>query len=176
MLDQDLAARSAGLARIYGDLGFNQLALVEGWKSLSFDQGNYSAHRFLADSYSSLPRHEIARVNELLQSQLLQPINITPVQPQLAESNLFILEGTGPTDPSFTELNPLFNRNRFALQGSGVIGGNQTFGDELVHSAFIDNFSYSLGQFHYKTDGFRENIIPGQRIINHPGIDVGRIL
>ena len=166
MLDQDLAARSAGLARIYGDLGFNQLALVEGWKSLSFDQGNYSAHRFLADSYGSLPRHEIARVNELLQSQLLQPINITPVQPQLAESNLFILEGTGPTDPSFTEFNPLFNRNRFALQGSGVIGGNQTLGDEIVHSAVLDKFSYSLGQFHYKTDGFRENNDLEQNIYN----------
>ncbi|MEA3360358.1 MAG: TonB-dependent receptor [Thermodesulfobacteriota bacterium] len=166
MLDQDLAARSAGLARIYGDLGFNQLALVEGWKSLSFDQGNYSAHRFLADSYSALPRHEIARVSELLQSQLLQPINITPVQPQLAESNLFILEGAGPTDPSFTEFNPLFNRNRFALQGCGVIGGNQTIGDEIVLSAVLDKFSYSLGQFHYKTDGFRENNDLEQNIYN----------
>jgi tetratricopeptide (TPR) repeat protein len=35
LLDQDLAARSASLARIYSDLGFQQLALVEGWKSCS---------------------------------------------------------------------------------------------------------------------------------------------
>jgi tetratricopeptide (TPR) repeat protein len=33
LLDSDLAARSASLARIYADLGFQQLALVEGWKS-----------------------------------------------------------------------------------------------------------------------------------------------
>src|SRR5262249_36241967 len=71
-LDEDLAARSATLGRTYNELGFQQLALVEGWKSLNIDPNNYSAHRFLADSYAALPRHEIARVSELLQSQLLQ--------------------------------------------------------------------------------------------------------
>ena len=86
LLDQDLAARSAAVGRIYRDLGFEQLALIEGWKSVNTDPSNYSAHRLLADSYSALPRHEIARVSELLQSQLLQPINLTPVQPNLAES------------------------------------------------------------------------------------------
>jgi tetratricopeptide (TPR) repeat protein len=86
LLDEDLAARSASLGRIYNDLGFQQLALIEGWKSLNADPSNYSAHRFLADSYATLPRHEIARVSELLQSQLLQPINITPIQPQLNRS------------------------------------------------------------------------------------------
>ena len=30
---------------------------------------------------STLQRHEIARVSELLQSQLLQPLKITPLQP-----------------------------------------------------------------------------------------------
>ena len=89
LLDSDLAARSASLARIYSDLGFQDLALVEGWKSVNTDPADYSAHRFLSDSYSVLPRHEIARVSELLQSQLLQPININPVQPHLAESNLY---------------------------------------------------------------------------------------
>jgi hypothetical protein len=94
LLDQDLAARSASVARIYRDLGFEQRALVEGWKSLNTDPANYSAHRLLDDVYSALPRHEIARVSELLQSQLLQPLNITPVPLQLAEeSNLLILEG-----------------------------------------------------------------------------------
>lgn len=157
LLDEDLAARSASLARIYSDLGFGQLALVEGWKSVNTDPASHSAHRFLADSYSVLPRHEIARVSELLQSQLLQPINITPVQPELAESNLFILNGAGPSDLSFNEFNPLFNRNRIGLQVSGVAGSNSTFGEEVVVSAVKDKFSISAGQFHYETDGFREN-------------------
>ena len=37
LLDSDLAARSASLGRIYSDLGFQQLALVEGWKSVNAD-------------------------------------------------------------------------------------------------------------------------------------------
>jgi tetratricopeptide (TPR) repeat protein len=157
LLDADLAARSASLARIYGDLGFQQLSLAEGWKSVNTDPANFSAHRFLADSYSALPRHEIARVSELLQSQLLQPININPVQPRLAESNLYILSGAGPSNLSSNEFNPLFDRNRLALQASGVAGEHGTLGEEIVQSAIWKGFSYSLGQFHYETDGFRKN-------------------
>jgi hypothetical protein len=130
---------------------------VEGWKSLNTDPANYSAHRLLADSYSALPRHGIARVSELLQSQLLQPINITPVQPQLAESDLFLLGGLGLTEPSINEFNPLFLRDRLALLASGILGGNDTFGDEVIQSGVWGNVSYSLGQFHYETDGFQEN-------------------
>jgi tetratricopeptide (TPR) repeat protein len=166
LLDQDLAARSASLARIYKDIGFEQLALVEGWKSVNTDPSNHSSHRLLADLYSSRPRHEIARVSELLQSQLLQPLNITPIQPQLAESNLLILQGSGPSDPSFNEFNPLFLRNRLALQANGVVGNHDTFGNDLVHSAVWGRVSYSLGQFHYENNGFRENNDLDQDIYN----------
>jgi hypothetical protein len=165
-LDEDLAARSASLGRIYNDLGFGQLGLVEGWKSVNADPSNYSAHRLLADNYSVLPRHEIARVSELLKSQLLQPINITPVQPQLAESNLLILDGLGPQTSSFNEFNPLFARNRLAIQASGVYGNNNTWGEQVTHSGLWNNFSYSLGQFHYETDGFRKNNDLKQDIYN----------
>ena len=157
LLDSDLAARSASLAQIYNNLGFQWLALVEGYKSVNTDPANFSAHRILADSYSALPRHEIARVSELLQSQLLQPINVNPIQPHLAESNLFILNGAGPSDLSLNEFNPMFNRNRLALQTSGIAGTHNTFGEEIVQSGVWDRLSYSIGQFHYQTDGFREN-------------------
>ena len=106
LLDSDLAARSASLARIYSDLGFQQRALVEGYNSVNTDPSNYSAHRFLADSYSALPRHEIARVSELLQSQLLQPNNMTPIQPGLAESNLFLISSGGAAIPPLTSSTP----------------------------------------------------------------------
>ena len=156
-LDSDLAARSASLARVYTDLGFQQLALVEGWKSVNTDPTNFSAHRFLADSYSALPRHEIARVSELLQSQLLQPINTTPIQPHLAESNLFLISGGGPGALSFNEFNPLFNRNGLTLQSSGLVGENSTYGGEDVASGIYQKASFSVGAFHFTTDGFREN-------------------
>ncbi|MEE4165790.1 MAG: tetratricopeptide repeat protein, partial [Desulfocapsaceae bacterium] len=157
LLDDDLAARSSSLGRLFHDLGFQRLALTEGWKSVSANPGNFSAHRFLSDSYRILPRHEIARVSELLQAQLLQPINISPVQPQLAESNLTLLDGAGPGRASYNEYNPLFLRNRLALQVSGIAGSNDSLGDELIHSAVWDNLSYSLGQYYYRTDGIREN-------------------
>lgn len=157
LLDADLAARSASLARIYSDLGFQQLALNEGWKSENADPADFSGHRFLADTYSALPRHEIARVSELLQSQLLQPLNITPIQPHLAESNQFIVSGAGPSDLSSNEFNPLFNRDRIALQASGIVGSNSTSGEEVSAAGIYKNVSISAGQFHFKTDGFRDN-------------------
>jgi tetratricopeptide (TPR) repeat protein/predicted porin len=166
LLDSDLAARSAGLARIYSDLGFEQLALVEGWKSVNTDPSNYSAHRFLADSYSVRPRHEIARVSELLQSQLLQPLNITPIQPRLAESNLFLISSGGPAGLSFNEFNPLFNRDRLALQASGFLGENDSYGEEIVVSGIYKKASFSIGQTHFETDGWRDNADQDDDIIN----------
>jgi tetratricopeptide (TPR) repeat protein len=157
LLDDDLAARSAGLGRIYTDLGFEQLAQAEGSKSLQADPSNYSTHRFLADIYSNIPHHEIARVSELLQSQLLQPLNITPVQPQLSESDMSILEGTGPSSASTNEFNPLFLRDRTTLQASGVAGNNGILGNEMVMSGIEGRLSYSLGQLHYQTKGIRDN-------------------
>jgi len=166
LLDADLAARSASLARVYSDLGFQRLALVEGWKSVNMDPANFSAHRFLADSYSVLPRHEIARVSELLQSQLLQPINITPLQPHLAESNLFVISGGGPASQSFNEFNPLFNRNGYALQVNSIAGENSTFGEEIVASGIYNKASFSVGQYHYETAGWRKNANQNDNIVN----------
>lgn len=165
-LDQDLATRSASQARIYNDLGFEQLGLVKGWQSVNNDPANYSAHRLLSDSYSALPRHEIARVSELLQSQLLQPINLTPVPPQLAEENLFILEGAGPANPAYLEFNPLFTRNRLALQADGLVGSNSTWGNDVVQNGVYNNWSWSAGQFHYESDGYRDNNDENQNIYN----------
>jgi tetratricopeptide (TPR) repeat protein/opacity protein-like surface antigen len=166
LLDQDLAARSAALGRIYDDLSFQETALREGYRSLDTDPANYSAHRLLSDVYATRSRHEIARVSELLQSQLLQPLNLTPVQPQLEESNLRILQGAGPADPSFNEYNPLFTRDRVTITASGVAGENSTRGDEVTVAGIAQRLSYSFGQMYYETDGFRENNSLDQRIYN----------
>jgi tetratricopeptide (TPR) repeat protein len=166
LLDSDLAARSASLGRIYSDLGFQQLGLVEGWKSVNTDPTNFSAHRFLADSYSVLPRHEIARVSELLQAQLLQPLNTTPIQPRLAESNLFLISGGGPAGLSFNEFNPLFNRNGINFQTTGLAGENSTYAGEGVLSGIYKNASFSLGGFHFQTHGWRQNADQRDAIAN----------
>ncbi len=157
LLDEDLAARSASLGRVYQTLGFEELGLREGWKSIATDPADYSGHRLLADSYSILPRHEIARVNELLQSQLLQPLNTTAVQPQLGEANLFILDSSGPGSMGFNEFNPLFASNGLYGQVSAVAGGNSTQGGDAVLAGIHDRWSFSLGGYTYETDGFRPN-------------------
>jgi tetratricopeptide (TPR) repeat protein len=157
LLDSDLAARSASLGRIYRDLGFEQQAVVEGWKSLAWDAGDFSGHRFLADVYSVLPRHEVARVSEVLQAQLLQPLNVAPVSPRLAETDLFILPGGGPGEPGFEEFNSLFVRNRMVGRVTGVVGERSVLGDEATVSGVWRQLSFSAGQFHYDTEGVREN-------------------
>jgi tetratricopeptide (TPR) repeat protein len=166
LLDADLAARSASLARIYSDLGFQQLALVEGWKAVNTDPASEAAHRLLADSYAALPRHEVARVSELLQAQLLQPINITPIQPRLAESNLFLLSAAGPGTLSFQEFNPLFNRDRLAFQLNGVAGERDTLGVEPIVAGIYRNLSFSVGYTHAETEGFRVDNDQDEDIVN----------
>jgi tetratricopeptide (TPR) repeat protein len=166
LLDADLAARSAALGRIYQDLGFEQLALVEGWKSVNLDPTNFSAHRFLADSYAVLPRHEIARVSELLQSQLLQPLNVTPIQPRLAESNLFLIAAAGPETLGFNEFNPLFTRDGVRLLATGFVGEHNAWAGEGVLSGIFRQASFSAGYTHFETDGWRRNADQRDRIAN----------
>ncbi|VAW84366.1 FIG00860065: hypothetical protein [hydrothermal vent metagenome] len=155
LLDQDRATRGVSLSRVYSDLGMEQLALVEGWKSVAIDPSNYSAHRFLADSYSTRPRHEIARVSELLQAQLLQPVNINPVQPRLSAT--YLDPRTSLANATLNEYTPLFERNQVKLLSSGVVGSNDTLGGELTASGIYNRASFSLGRFYSKTDGFRDN-------------------
>jgi len=175
LLDSDLAARSASLGRIYSDLGFQDRALVEGWSSVNTDPANYSAHRLLADSYASLPRHEIARVSELFQSQMLQPLNTTPIQPSLGESSLFLISAQGPGALAFNEFNPLFNRNQLNAQGSFFVGEDATWSGEGIVSGIHKRASFSAGYSGFETDGFRENNGQEDRIASAFGqLELGR--
>ncbi len=166
LLDRDEAARGSSLARIFENLGFERRAVMETAKSLSFDPANHSAHRFLSDTYANTPRHEIARVSELLQAQLLQPINVNPVQPHQAVADLNIITGTVPSVTGFNEFAPLMERNKSQVVASGIAGSNSTFGNEIVASILYNRASISLGQFHYETNGFRPNSQQNQNIYN----------
>jgi tetratricopeptide (TPR) repeat protein len=166
LLDEDLAARSAGLGRIYNDLDFQHLALLQVYRSLEADSTNYSAHRLLADTYAAKPRHEIARVSELLQSQLFQPLNLTPIQARLAEAETLSFEGVGPASPSFNEYNPLFLRDRLAFQAGGLIGGKGTWGGDITGAGIFDKVSASCGAFRYQSDGFRVNNDTSQELLD----------
>jgi len=101
----------------------------------------------------------------LLQSQLLQPININPVQPRLAGNprlaetgnGLVLLDDIGPANVGFNEFSRLFAANDLHLQADGLIGSNDTFADSVILSGIYDKVSYSVGKFHFETDGFRAN-------------------
>jgi tetratricopeptide (TPR) repeat protein len=157
LLDQDRAARGASHARIYNDLGFRQQGINEATRSVTIDPANASAHRFLSDVYLTAPRYESARVSELLQAQMLQQVNINPVQPSLAEANLNLVTQGGPAGAGFNEFTPLFESNRVQVNASGLGGSNDTLGGELVVSGVYDQVSLSAGAFGYDTDGYRTN-------------------
>ncbi len=157
LLDSDRASRLAGIARIYDDLAFERFAVSEATQSLAADASNYSGHHFLADAYARLERHEIASVSERLQAQLLQPLNINPVQPKLAFSNINTPGLNGPVMPAFNEFNPLFERNATQLAASAVAGTQGTAAGEAVLSGVQDRLSWSVGGFHFDTQGFRVN-------------------
>jgi len=157
LLDQDQAARSASLAHIYSDLGFDELALSEAMRALNADPRNFAAHRFLAEAYQALPRYEIARVSENLQSQILQPAAAAVLAPRLGETRIPIPHGAGPMTASFHEFNPLFSRDGALFSLAAVLGPQATIGDEALYAYRWGSRTLQFGQFYYETDGFRTN-------------------
>jgi tetratricopeptide (TPR) repeat protein len=155
LLDQDLATRTTDLASVYRDLGFDQLALSHAHRSLNDDPTNPGSHRFLSDTYLTMPRHEIASDSELLQSLLLQPLNVQPLRPRLAREGLGIIELNGPFRVGYNEFSPLFAANGLNVLVDAFGGNRQTFGENLVLSGIYNNVSFSAGQFSYETDGIQ---------------------
>ncbi|ABC31341.1 FOG: TPR repeat [Hahella chejuensis KCTC 2396] len=155
LLQSDSAARSAALARAYGEAGFDQAVLLEGWEALRQDPTSADGHRLLADRYLSQPNHQAARVSELMQAQLWQPVTAYPLQPQLYETGLPIVEGLGPSRSGVNEYHPLFLQDGVYGLSNGFVGSDDTWGEDIVVSGLQGPVSASLGQYHYESDGFR---------------------
>ncbi|MES9946294.1 MAG: FecR domain-containing protein [Candidatus Thiodiazotropha sp.] len=166
LLDKDEAARNVALGRIYNDLDFEQQARYQATEALAQDPSNHSAHRLLADSYSGLTNLDAARQSELLQSKMTQPLNLDPLQPQLSNSNLGLLDGNGPGELSYNEYNPLFTRNGLAFQFDGSVAEEGTWGNDAILAGLHDRFAFSIGQYHTEADGFRPNADYEQDIYN----------
>ncbi|HEY7090837.1 MAG TPA: hypothetical protein VH518_22255, partial [Tepidisphaeraceae bacterium] len=163
LLDSDLAARNVSQASIYNELGFGQLGLTEAASSLAVDPASGSAHRFLADIYATLPRHDIARSSELLQAQLRQPLGAPPLQAQLANDVAFRNSFFGPATIGPGEFNPLYIRNGVDFQVFGLAGDYDTYGDQAIVSGLYGPMSFGLSQFLAHTDGYRPNNDDRQR-------------
>ena len=157
LLDSDRAARGASLARIYQDLDFLDTGVREATNSLTLDPTNPSAHRFLADIYGGVRRREIARVSEVLQSQMLQDLSTSAIPAALNEANLNIVSQGGPTTPGYNEFTPLFQSNGVEVGANGVLGNNETRGIEGTAAVLDDRFAISASGFAYDTNGWRAN-------------------
>ncbi len=156
-LDSDLTSRQTRQGLVYNDLGFGQAALLEGWKSLALTPTNFAAHRLLADSYLSLPRHQFARDSELLQSQMLQPLNLVPIQPNLSFGDLSLVNDTSPRTAGISEYSRLFVEKDLSLNFTALTGANNTRSADVIVSGIAELLSFSLGKSRYQTDGVREN-------------------
>ncbi|MGZ8227886.1 MAG: hypothetical protein ACXWT3_14825 [Methylococcaceae bacterium] len=82
---------------------------------------------------------------------------MTPIQPRLSESNLFLISAGGPGALFFNEFNPIFNRDGLTFQTSGLAGENNTYSGEEVVAGIYDKASFSLGYSKFKSDGWRAN-------------------
>jgi tetratricopeptide (TPR) repeat protein len=157
LLDKDQAARTTSHARALNDLGFAELGIVESARSLATDPASAGAHRYLSDTYRNTGGSEIARVSELLQAQLLQDININPIQPSVAEAGLNIAASGGPATPGYNEFTPLFQRDMAQLNLAGFGGTQGTLGGEGVLTGVYGPLSLSGGAYSFDTQGWRPN-------------------
>jgi len=156
-LDQDEAVRNVSLANIYRDLGFIQSAISEASNSIATDPSNYSSHEFLANTYLSKSRHEIARVSETLQAKLLNPLNTNPQQPLLTQGTLTFLNNTNTNNTSLYEYGSLFDRNSLNLTLNGLDASQGTESYEAILSGQYQNFAFSAGRYDYNTNGYHPN-------------------
>jgi len=166
LLQSDAASRSAALARAYDEVGYDQGVLLAGWDAIRRDPTNSEGHRLLADKYRGNSRYEAARASELLQSQLWQPLSAYPLQPQLSETGIGFVEGAGPQQPGYNEYHSLFTQDGVYGAVNGYGGSDGTWGDDLVGSFLAGPIAVSLGQYHFESDGWRENTGQDQNVYN----------
>jgi tetratricopeptide (TPR) repeat protein len=156
LLDEDRATRQVSMARVYLDLTGDSGAMGVATRAVNDDPTNYSAHSFLSDVYARRERYEIARTSEYLQAQLLRPLSLSPVSPQIPYTDLSL--PTPITSELFAnEYSSMFEGNRLGVKAGGVVGNRDTLASELAVSGLTGVVSGSVGYFTYSTDGFRQN-------------------
>lgn len=166
LLDQDRAARAASLGAAYQQVGFTAPAQVAAMQALDDDNQNAAAHRLLADAYADTPRYEGARLSELLQAQLRQPIGHWPLAPQFVMPAIPMLDGPRAVSPD--EATAFFERKptRFAASLAG--GTNDTLSGSFVASRAWERAQLSIGAFDYRSRGLDARIadihLAGSRI------------
>ncbi len=149
LLDQDLAVRSANLARLYDDAGMQEVAIREAGRAVSLDYANFSAHLFLANTYDSIRdpslnqlRLETPAVSEYLVANLLAPVGAGPLSPSISQG----------------EYSKLFEQDRFGFASSTTYLSRGAWEEIGTQFGTFGGSSYAIGA-DYRSD-------PGQHANN----------
>jgi Flp pilus assembly protein TadD len=147
LLDQDRAVRGANLAAMYRDAGMTDVSVREAVRAVNYDYANFSAHLFLANSYSELRdpnlinlRYETAAASEFLVANLLAPVSAGVIAPVVSRN----------------EYANLFERNRLGVVSSTEYLSRGAWTQSGAQYGVYGNFNYALEAF-YRTD-------PGERL------------
>lgn len=157
LLDEDIAARTAGAANLHGKLGFEQLGIVTSTKAIEEDPNNHAAHQLLARAYANLPRHDIARVSESLQAQIRRPLSAQPVEPLISIDKLAVPIDTGALRPGLNEYSSLYDRERAFLKLDALAASRGTFGNQFAIGGLSGPVAASFNHFGFRTEGFIDN-------------------
>jgi tetratricopeptide (TPR) repeat protein len=148
LVDRDLAVRSAGLARVFTELGFGEAARIEAIKSITEDYSNFSAHRLLADSYASIVDAE-ANLSERRIADLMAPLSF----------NLFNSIGESAT---LGDYNALFDKKETRKAVRFDYNSNRDqLGGELLASGKGDDYGYLLSYQPFYMSGSRRGAFSG---------------
>jgi tetratricopeptide (TPR) repeat protein len=149
LLDQDRAVRGANLASIYRDAGMFDLSVREAGRAVNADYANFSAHLFLANSYSALLnytpqvnlRYETPRVSEYLVATLLAPVGAGVLSPTVSQQ----------------EYSKLFERDRLGFTSTTEYLSRGAWAETAAQFGTFRNFSYALDAYYQFDPGQRAN-------------------
>jgi hypothetical protein len=148
LLDQDRAVRGANLASVYRDAGMIEVSVREAARAVNADYANYSAHRFLANSYNELRdikqfnlRYETAWFSEYLLANLLAPVGA----------------GTLSQTVSQQEYAKLFERDRLGGSSSTEYLSHGEWIQSAAQFGTFGNSSYAAEVFYHSDNGQRPN-------------------
>jgi Flp pilus assembly protein TadD len=148
LLDQDQAVRSANLALIYQDAGFNDVAVRQATRAVENDYANYSAHLFLSESYNALIdpersnlRYETPWENELLLADLLAPVGAGVVSPGISQQ----------------EYSRMFEADRIGISSDTEYWSRGAWLEQASQFGTLENYAYSLDSYYYSDPGVRPN-------------------
>ncbi|HEY3860629.1 MAG TPA: TonB-dependent receptor [Verrucomicrobiae bacterium] len=152
LLDQDRAVRSANLAAMYQDAGMTAPAIREALRAVNDNYGNYSAHLFLADSYSRLVdpyeinlRYETAMENEFLLANLLSPAAVGPMSQTVSEQDYA----------------RLFERNRLGFTSDTEYLSRGSWNSASAQYGVEKNFSWNVEEDYYADPGQSQRVNNG---------------